>query len=123
MRVYTRASGLSATSDGAGRVKTLKAAMSAAERESVELQDIRLDSEAEPEPDGEVSGPRLHSELVQLVASCPQASEMPAGEREGGEEGGGRVEEERAGLRPETFSLVEAAQYGNLERSAVRHCC
>jgi hypothetical protein len=52
---------------------------------SVELQDIRLDSEVEVEPEG-------------------SAAEEPA------------AEGERAGLDPDSFSLVEAAQYGNLER-------
>lgn len=54
---------------------------------SLELQDIRLDSEAEPESDGGRTDEQVSS-----------------------------GDEKKAGLDPDSFSLVEAAQYGNLER-------
>jgi hypothetical protein len=57
---------------------------------SVELQDIRLDSEAE-------------QELRESSGTEPVEAE---------EEGEGK----KGGLDPDSFSLIEAAQYGNLDR-------
>ena len=76
-----------------------------------ELQDIRLESEAEPE--NEVSSvalalPHLHNTVGLLVQAS--ANELGDDEAEGKQKGG---------LDPNNFSLVEAAQYGNLERWAV----
>ena len=68
---------------------------------SVELQDIRLDSEAEPEPEA-------RTEHHTHDSANGNAAQGVAEEQAEGEE--------KAGLNPDSFSLVEAAQYGNLER-------